>query len=118
MRRSSIITIILLVLVIIGLTVALVMTNLPKEKVEVNPGVENVDNNDDNVPETPKAEEPKQVALNSDIAVEMATVLHPSGNINFAYFYEFQKGFLDQDSMSNDRKLQVAFSKIDRKSVV
>lgn len=111
MRRSSIITIILLVLVIIGLTVALVFTNLPKEKVENNPDVENVDNQGSDEPETPKADEPKQLDLNSDLAVEMATLLQPSlATIRFDFFYEFQNGVLNQENMSNARKLQIAFS--------
>ena len=50
MRRSSLITIILLVLIIIGLSVALVLTNLP-QKTEVangNEAVENMENTDSN----------------------------------------------------------------------
>lgn len=111
MRRSSIITIILLVLVIIGLTVALVFTNLTKNNVDDSIGTENNEVQDNEKTETPKAEEPKQVDLNSDIAVEMATLLHPSlASIRFDYFYEFQNEILNQENMSNKRKLQIAFS--------
>lgn len=110
MRRSSIITIILLVLVIIGLTVALVMTNLPKNNVNDSISTENSEAQDDVKSELPKPEEPKQVDLNSDIAVEMATLLQPSlATTKWAFFYEFQRGILNQENMSNTRKMQIAF---------
>lgn len=111
MRRCSIITIVLLVLVIIGLTVALVFTNLPKNKVDDSMSTDNNEIMDNENSEVANPEEPKKVDLNSEIAVEMATLLHPSlASIRFDYFYEFQNGILNQENMSNKRKLQIAFS--------
>ena len=61
MRRSSMITIILLVLIIIGLTVALVVTNLPKKEQPVDNPTEDV---------TPVAEEekPTELPIDGDVA--------------------------------------------------
>lgn len=72
MRRSSVITIIILVLIIIGLSVALVITNLPK-KTEVansNDVVETVENT-----KGENVEKVSSLSLTDDKAVEMATLL-------------------------------------------
>ncbi len=112
MRRSSIITIILLVLIIIGLTVALVVTNLPKNNEEDNVGVEDNVNQDDSESDTVKSDEPKQVDLNSNVAVELANILQPSlTTTKWDFFYEFQKEVLNQENMSNTKKLEIAFDK-------
>ena len=75
MRRSSLITIILLVLIIIGLSVALVLTNLP-QKTEVangNEAVENMENTDSN--KEVKEEKVSSLSLTDEKAVEMANLL-------------------------------------------
>lgn len=102
MRRSSIITIVLLVLVIIGLTVALVMTNLPKEKVENDPGVEIVDNQEDNISEIPK-----EVALDSDVAVRIDDII----SIWFPKdcFHMIRGKSISKEDFSDADKLAIAY---------
>ncbi len=100
MRRSSIITIILLVLVIIGLTVALVFTNL-SEKVE---------NNDNNVIENNgKVEEnkPKEIALDSAVAEKMDALL----SICFPkdYLHLIKRATLDKNDISDENKIALAY---------
>lgn len=104
MRRSSIITIILLVLVIIGLVVALVVTNLPKE----NNNEVNIENNE-NLPkeETPKEEKPIELSLDSEIPIEMAKMTDPTGLET--YFYNIKMGKITQESLSNEEKMIVAY---------
>lgn len=107
MRRSSIITIILLVLVIIGLTVALVMTNLPKNNVDDSISTENNEAQDDGKSESPKPEEPKQVDLNSDIAKDMATIIHPYGFADL--FYNTKTGMITQKDFTDKEKIYIAY---------
>lgn len=106
MRRSSIITIILLVLVIIGLTVALVMTNLPKEKVEVNPGVEDVGNQNDDVNETSKTEEPRILDLNDELVKDMYGILN-KGTTDF--FHYFVKGEITKEDFTDEDIQTIAY---------
>lgn len=99
MRRSSVITIILLVLVIIGLTVALVFTNLPEK--------ENVDNNAvesneelENKNEPNKEENVKTISLNDDRVKEMYRMVNKGDTEFFHYFKKGSitvKDFTDED---------------------
>ncbi len=100
MRRSSIITIILLVLVIIGLTVALVFTNLP-EKVENNDNATENNEKVENKNESQKEEErAKEVSLDDERVKEMYRIIN-HGDVDF--FHYFKKGsitvkdFTDED---------------------
>ena len=77
MRRSSVITIVILVLVIIGLVIALVVTNLPKDS-----SSEVIQENDEalnNEETTQNVEDEKHTSLdlNSNIAIELASFVTP-----------------------------------------
>lgn len=112
-KRCSIITIIILILIIIALVVALVVTNLkPKpatdeQQGEVTSNEENSGNDQASVDETPT-----YLALDSEIAIDIASLLLPNpGTIMMSPFHEFQKGYIDQDTMTDFRKIQTAYIK-------
>lgn len=108
MRRSSIITIILLVLVIVGLTVALVVTNLP-EKVENNNAIEGNQKVEEN---NSKEEKPKEIALDSAVAEKMDALL----SIWFPkdYLHLVKKAILDKNDISDENKLALAYMSADK----
>lgn len=72
MRRSSMITIILLVLIIIGLSVALVVTNLPKKE-------QSVDNPTEDVTPADEKEKPTELPIDGDVAQRAYSILSISG---------------------------------------
>lgn len=102
MRRSSILTIILLVLVIIGLIVALVFTNLPdKKQVEGN----EITNDGDNVQEDKiKTEEPTQVALEGEVIEKIFDILNLSES-----YSTVKKGEATIDDVDNKEIQKIAF---------
>lgn len=102
MRRSSIITIILLVLVIIGLTVALVVTNLPdKKQVEDNSIIEKNDSEEDN---KVKSEEPKQVALEGEVTERIYKILSMSES-----YYKVKNGEATRKDLDNNEVQRIAY---------
>ena len=71
MRRSSIITIILLVLVIIGLTIALVFTNLPEKEINNDNAIENNEKVQDKNEYKKEEEKAKEVSLEDERVKEI-----------------------------------------------
>lgn len=105
MRRSSIITIILLVLVIIGLTVALVVTNVPEKEQNNNDINEEQIENEDNVGEV-EEETPTYMALDSDIAKDMTKRL--MSNMTTEFFYATKDMTIEFEDLSNQEKMAIA----------
>lgn len=101
MRRSSIITLLLLVLVIIGLVVALVVTNIPKKEVE-----ENVDNKEQVVEniENEKEEKPNYISLDSQIVKDMKNVLNTS-----QAFYAYKTEPITEKNIGDYDKQYIAY---------
>lgn len=97
MRRSSMITIILLVLIIIGLSVALVVTNLPKKEQVVDNPVEDV------LPVEEKTEIPSYLDLNSAIVADMYERLHVDSDM----FHYMKKGVMTIEDLT-DEDIQTA----------
>ena len=87
MRRSSVITIVILVLVIIGLIVALVVINLPqKESVDENTVIENNESLQDEKQQGDVSEEtPTSVSLDNPIVKDMYSVLNGQTTDLFHY---------------------------------
>ncbi len=110
MRRSSVITIILLVIVIIGLSLALILTNLPKEEdkkeVSIEDKIEIEENNDD------KEETYKELSLTDSISVDIAKIIEPVHP--YAYFYNLKKGYMTGDDIDNKLKLCIAFFNLNK----
>ncbi len=103
MRRSSIITIALLVLVIVLLVVALVFTNLPKNVSETQ--IENQEGLASNVEKNEsESEKPVFVDLNSEIVKNMYDVLSSSYD-----FYYVKTGPVVPENLSNNTIQHVAF---------
>ena len=101
MRRSSVITIVLLVLVIIGLIVALVVTNLPqKESVDEDTVVENNESLQDEKQQEDVVEEtPTSVSLDSQIVKDMYDIVNGrTGDI----FHCLKKGKLTVKDLPNE----------------
>lgn len=108
MRRSSIITTLFLVLVVIGLVVALVVTNLPPKQEETDP------NNGQVVGEESvgEKEEPTYVALDSDISKRMATIIYPHHSITtIDYFYDSKLDCKTVEDFENGELILIAFYK-------
>ena len=97
MRRSSMITIILLVLIIIGLIVALVVTNLPKKEQPVDNPTEDV---------TPVAEEekPTELPIDGDVAQRAYSILEISGS-----FYNLKLGTMDSKKLTQREMQSIVF---------
>ena len=109
MRRSSIITMLVLLLVIIGLVVALVVTNLP-EKQEVTDPNDGQVVGEENVGE--EKEEPTYISLDSDIAKRMATILYPHELIStIDYFYDMKGSAKTIEDFENGELILIAFYK-------
>ena len=106
MRRSSVITIVLLILVIIGLVVALVATNLPQEEsentvLENNESVEYEQQQEENVEETPTS-----ISLNSEIVQNMYNMINGrTGDI----FHCLKKGKLTVEDLPNEYIQTIAY---------
>lgn len=110
MRRSSIITTLLLVLVIVGLVVALVVTNLPPKQEVTDPNNEQVVG-EENVGEE-KEETPTYLALDSDIAKRMATILYPHELVStIDYFYDSKHAIKTVEDFENGELILIAFYK-------
>ncbi len=108
MRRSSVITIIFLVLIIVGLVISLVVTNLPKNNsdMEVNKP------NDTAVPNeiganVDKKEEPNFIALDNKIVKDIYEILNKSNNKDF--FHYFTKGEITINDFDNEDIQTMAF---------
>lgn len=106
MRRSSLITILLLVLIIVGLSVALVLTNLPQEEVEESVANSNEFTRVVETSKNKKVETPTQLSLTDDKAVEMATLLNSFSATNM--FFEGLKD-INRENVSNAEKIYAAF---------
>ena len=106
MRRSSLITIILLVLIIIGLSVALVLTNLPQKESEVlqttTQANENVENKTDK-----KIETPTSLSLSNEKAVEIQNMINKLSHRNL--LFENRKGKIDSSEIDDARKITMAY---------
>ncbi|MBO5477352.1 MAG: hypothetical protein J6A15_06340 [Clostridia bacterium] len=107
MRRSSIITTLLLVLVIVGLVVALIVTNLPEKQEVADPNSNEQVVGEENVGDEKEEEAPTYLALDSEIARRMATILYPR-NIE-EYFYDIKMGSITIDDLENYQKLRLAY---------
>lgn len=107
MRRSSLITIILLVLIIIGLSVALVLTNLPQKTQEEMAGETTKVNDVNKTSKDNKAEIPTSVSLEDEKVEKMANMLTPT----YFTFDCFTKeiGPYTQKDMSNTEKMTIAY---------
>ena len=108
MRRSSVITIVLLVLVIIGLIVALVITNLPqKESVDENNVIENNESLEDEKQQEEIVEEtPTSVSLDSQIVKDMYDIVNGrTGDI----FHCLKKGKLTVEDLSDEYIQTIAY---------
>ncbi len=102
MRRSSIITIILLILVIIGLIVALVITNLPdKKQVEDNSAIEKNDSEEDN---KVKSEEPKQIELEGEVTEKIYKILSMSQS-----YCKVKNGEATKKDLDNNEVQRIAY---------
>ena len=102
MRRSSIITIILLVLIIICLSVALVVTNLPKKEQPINNTSEDV------TPVDEKVETPSYLDLNSEIVADMYKRLN-SGFDVIELFHYLKLGKITIEDLTDEDIQTVAF---------
>ena len=107
MRRSSIITIIILILVIIGLTVALVVTNLPQgNEQDKNANIENNEEIKNDKEEKSEPEVPKKVALDNEIVQDMYNMVNGrTGDI----FHCLKKGKLTVEDLSNEYIQTIAY---------
>ena len=116
MRKSSVITIVLLVLVIIGLIVALVVTNLPqKESVDENTVIENNESLQDEKQQGDVSEEtPTSVSLDNPIVKDMYSVLNGQTTDLFHYI---KKGTLTVEDISNEYIQTIAYFTIARDNV-
>ena len=111
MRRSSIITTLLLVLVIIGLVVALVVTNLPPKQEVTDPNNGQVVG-EENVGDGKEAETPTYVALDSDIAKRMATIVYPHEIVTTTdYFFDSKISCKTVEDFENGELILIAFYK-------
>ena len=106
MRKSSVITIVLLLLVIIGLVVALVVTNLPEqEKEEI--GLENNESlENEQEQETVLEEAHTSVSLDNQIVKDMYSLL--SGQTQDIFHYLI-KGSLTVNDLSNEYIQTIAY---------
>lgn len=105
MRRSSIITIVLLVLVIVLLIVTLVFTNLPKKENVDDTPIENQEELSSNgEKEENEPEKPVFVDLNSDVVKKMYEILSSSYE-----FYKVKVGPVLPESLSNNAIQHIAF---------
>lgn len=107
MRRSSIITIIILILVIICLTVALVVTNLPQgNEQDKNANIENNEEIKNDKEEKSEPEVPKKVALDNEIVQDMYNMVNGrTGDI----FHCLKKGKLTVEDLSNEYIQTIAY---------
>lgn len=107
MRRSSIITIIILILVIIGLTVALVITNLPQgNEQDENVNIENNEEIKNDEEEKSEPEAPKEVALDNEILQDMYKMVNGATT---DIFHCLKKGKLTVEDLSNEYIQTIAF---------
>ena len=115
MRKSSVITIVLLVLVIIGLIVALVATNLPqKESVDENTVIENNESLQDEKQQGDVVEEtPTSVSLDNPIVKDMYSVLNGTTDL----FHYIKKGILTVEDLSNEYIQTIAYFTIAKNNV-
>ena len=97
MRRSSMITIILLVLIIIGLSVALVVTNLPKKE-------QPVDNPTEDVTPADEKEKPTELPIDGDVAQRAYSILSKSGA-----FYNLKTGSIDSSKLTQKEMQTIVF---------
>ncbi len=108
MRRSSVITIIFLVLIIIGLSVSLIFTNLPQKDTErendstIGSDVVNVEDNSNN-----QEEKPELVSLDGEIANKITRIVR--NRDRDMWFYKLKFGKVELDDLTNEQKLVVAF---------
>ena len=106
MKRSSVIAIVLLVLVIIGLIIALVVTNIPKE-VDENTVIENNESLQDEKQQGDVSEEtPTSVSLDNPIVKDMYSVLNGQTTDLFHYI---KKGTLTVEDISNEYIQTIAY---------
>ena len=117
MRRSSVITIVILVLVIIGLIVALVVTNLPQEENNEVAQENNEALNNEETTQNVENETPTNVDLNSDIAVELADFVTPRITTQ-NFFYEMKKGSITFDDFNNQMKMIIAYQNIPEEKII
>lgn len=106
MRRTSVITIILLVLVIVGLSIALVATNLPEQGKNTQTGETEVQNVNKNEEEEKVNETPTEVSLDSEVVKDMYHMIN-DGNSDF--FHYFKTGKITKDDLSNEEKQIIAY---------
>ena len=112
MRRTSIITTLFLVLVIIGLVVALVVTNLPPKQEVTDPNNEQIVG-EENVGEEEGIETPTYLALDSDLAKDMTKMLKPvpyTMTEGRDYFYVTKDGEITIEDFTDKEKLETAYA--------
>ena len=103
MRRSSLITIILLVLIIIGLSVALVITNLPKTEISRTDDV--VENVKDTSKE--KVEKVSELSLTDEKVTEMQARIDNQRYTD--YYFLTSRGEKDANELSDSDKIGMAY---------
>ncbi len=106
MRRGSVITIVFLVLIIIGLVISLVVTNLPKNNSDMGENKPN-DTVVSNNPNVEEKEEPSFVALDNAIVKDMYELLNKS---NRDFFHYFTKGEITIKDFDNEDIQTIAFN--------
>ncbi len=110
-NRVSIITILLLVLVIIGLSVALVVTNINYKKLinekqcEITSNEENNDDTQASVDETPT-----YVSLDNEIVKDMYQILNSGPSVDL--FHYFKKGVLTIEDFTDEDIQTIAFYRV------
>ena len=117
MRRSSVITIVILVLVIIGLVIALVVTNLPKDSSGEVIQENNEALNNEETTQNVEDEKSTSLDLNSNIAIELASFVTPRiTSQNF--FYEMKKGSITFADFNNQIKMIVAYQNMPEDKII
>ena len=97
MRRSSMITIILLLLIIVGLTIALIVTNLPKKDTGATPT--EVEEPVEEVVETPT-----ELPIDGEVAQRAYSILSKSGA-----FYNLKTGSIDSSKLTQKEMQTIVF---------
>lgn len=105
MKKGSIITIVLLVLIIVALSVALVITNLPEKS---NNADNPIENQGESILDEPQPESPTFITLDSNMAKNMYKILNAETCLE--PFHSFKTGEITIDDLSNEEIQTIAYN--------
>ncbi len=106
MKKGSILTIVLLVLIIVALSAALVITNLPEKNVQN--GNNPIENQQGSVLNETTPESPTFIALDSNMAKNMYKILNAETYLE--PFHNFKTGEITIDDLSNEEIQTIAYN--------